>query len=328
MPLLLPSFCARPQDPPPLPTGRVIDLPGRGSTFVRKVPGPPGAPTVMLLHGLAATADLNWFRAYAPLGDHFRVVALDHRGHGRGIRSREPFRLSACADDTVALADQLGIETFIPVGYSMGGPIAQLVWYRHPRRVEGMVLCATSRDFRGHPRERILFGALAAVAVAAPLDPTRLARTTADLVLSWRLAGQPHARWALEELRRADSRAVLQAAGDLGRFTSREWIGEIDVPIAVVVTRQDRLVPIHRRSSWPARFRRPPSMSSRAITTCRGVSPTASVRRWSKPANSSLGESLQPSSDESQADGGYSHVCEARKSADPSNQRSDFGLSA
>jgi pimeloyl-ACP methyl ester carboxylesterase len=110
-----------------------------------------------------------------------------------------------------------------------------------------MVLCATSRDFRGHPRERLLFAALAAVAVAAPLDPTWLARTSADLVLSWRLAGQPYARWALEELRRADSRAVLQAAGDLGRFTSREWIGEIDVPIAVVATRQDRLVPVHRQ---------------------------------------------------------------------------------
>jgi 3-oxoadipate enol-lactonase len=94
---------------------------------VREAPGPPGAPTILLLHGLAATADLNWFRAFAPTAEHFRVVSIDHRDHGRGIRSREAFRLSACADDAVALADQLGIETFIPVGYSMGGPIAQLV---------------------------------------------------------------------------------------------------------------------------------------------------------------------------------------------------------
>lgn len=247
MPLTLPLFCSRPAARPPLPTGREIELPGRGATFVREVAGPPGAPTVLLLHGLAATADLNWFRAFEPLGEHFRVVALDHRGHGRGIRSPERFSLSDCADDAVALADQLGIDTFIPVGYSMGGPIAQLAWYRHPRRVEGMVLCATSRDFRGHPRERVLFGALAAVAVAARLDPTHSMRTTAELALSLRLGGQPYARWALEELRRTDSRSVLEAAGALGGFTSREWIGEIDVPLAVVVTKLDRLVPVHRQ---------------------------------------------------------------------------------
>jgi 3-oxoadipate enol-lactonase len=247
VPPTLPLFRSRPAGPPPLPKGRAIDLPGRGTTFVREVVGPPGAPTVLLLHGLAATADLNWFRAFQPLGEHFHVVALDHRGHGRGIRSSEPFRLSACADDAVAVADRLGIDAFIPVGYSMGGPIAQLAWYRHPRRVEGMVLCATSRDFRGHPRERVLFGALSALAVAARLDPARSMRTAAEVALSLRLTGQPYTRWALEELRRTDSRSVLQAAGELGRYTSREWIGEIDIPIAVIVTKLDRLVPVHRQ---------------------------------------------------------------------------------
>jgi len=47
--------------PPFLATGRAVTLPGRGTTFVREVAGPPGAPTVMLLHGWTATAGLNWF---------------------------------------------------------------------------------------------------------------------------------------------------------------------------------------------------------------------------------------------------------------------------
>ena len=81
----------------------------------------------MLLHGWTATADLNWFMCYEQLGEHFRVIALDHRGHGRGIRTKRQFKLSDCADDAAALADQLGIEKFIPVGYSMGGTVAQLV---------------------------------------------------------------------------------------------------------------------------------------------------------------------------------------------------------
>src|SRR5688500_16415489 len=132
---------------PPLPPGRRLKLPGRGTTFVREMEGPPGAPTLVLLHGLGVSADLNWFRCYDALGRRYRVIAMAHRGHGRGIRSSRPFRLADCADDVAAVADELGIERVIPVGYSMGGPITQLVWKRHPDRVAGLVLCATARSF-------------------------------------------------------------------------------------------------------------------------------------------------------------------------------------
>jgi len=99
-----------------LPPGRSIDLPGRGQTFIREVAGPPDAPTLMLLHGWTATADLNWFTTFEVLGQHFRIIAPDHRGHGQGIRLKGSFRLEDCADDVAAIADILGINTFIPVG--------------------------------------------------------------------------------------------------------------------------------------------------------------------------------------------------------------------
>ena len=73
-------------------------------------------------------------RATATSPRQFNVVALDHRGHGRGLQSDEPFRLADCADDVAALVDELGLGPVIVVGYSMGGPIAQLLWRRHPRR--------------------------------------------------------------------------------------------------------------------------------------------------------------------------------------------------
>ena len=70
-----------------LPPGRRVDLPGRGTTFVRELPGPPGAPVVVLLHGWTVSADLNWFACYEALGRRYRVLAIDHRGHGRGLRA-------------------------------------------------------------------------------------------------------------------------------------------------------------------------------------------------------------------------------------------------
>src|SRR5688572_28316008 len=124
---------------PVLPSGRHIELAGRGTTFVREAPGPEGAPTVLLLHGWTANADLNWRTAFPALARSFRVIALDQRGHDRGIRDSRSFRLEDCADDAAALVTQLGIQRVIPVGYSMGGPVAQLLWQRHRDLVDGLV---------------------------------------------------------------------------------------------------------------------------------------------------------------------------------------------
>ena len=91
---------------PPLPLGERIELPGRGTTFVRHVEGPPGAPTVLLLHGWIASGGLNWFNAFGPLSERFSVVAPDLRGHGRGLRTRRRFRLADCADDVAATLER------------------------------------------------------------------------------------------------------------------------------------------------------------------------------------------------------------------------------
>lgn len=236
---------------PWLPPGRRVELPGRGTAFVRDLPGPSGAPTVVLLHGLLATADLNWSGCYASLGEHFRVVALDHRGHGRGIRTRGRFRLEDCADDVVAVADVLGLHTFIVVGYSMGGPIAQLVWHRHPDRVDGLVLCATGRNFRGHPRMRLSFDVLGVVGFAVRMMPRPVWRL-AEKFAARRVVDSAETEWKWSEFRRNDPVTLIEAAQALGHFTSREWIGAVDVPTAVVVTTHDRLVPTERQRKLAA----------------------------------------------------------------------------
>ena len=102
---------------------------------------------MVLLHGWTATADLNWGRCYAALGEQYEVIAPDLRGHGGGVRGQ--FSLEACADDTAALLTALGKGPAILVGYSLGGPVATLVWRRHPELVTGLVLCSTAAYFAG-----------------------------------------------------------------------------------------------------------------------------------------------------------------------------------
>ena len=232
-----------------LPKGRFLKLPGRGTTWVREIPGPPGAPVLFLLHGLGATGGLNWFSSIAVLGERFRVITIDHRGHGRGVRTRR-FRLADCADDAACVAEMLGIDRFIAVGYSMGGPIAQLLWFRHRSKVSGLVLCATSRNFRGNPRERVQFAGLGAIAAATSLPLPRFAMGPAWPLLAQMLTrgGYPGLRaWLTEEVRHHDANAVLQATDALGRFSSHSWIGAVDVPASVVLTTGDQLVPSRRQ---------------------------------------------------------------------------------
>ena len=236
---------------PPLPPGRKLKLGRRGTTFIREVQGPPGAPTLLLLHGWTATADLNWFRCYAPLGRHYNVVAIDHRGHGRGIRTRRPFSLADCADDAAAVCETLGIERVIPVGYSMGGPIAQLVWRRHHDLVEGLVLCATSRNFGNAPRQRVMFSTLFGLSAAARVTPKRLREAVAERLVVSRVEGFL-GEWVADELRRNDPATVLGAGWSIGAFSSHQWVHKIDVPTSVVITQRDNVVPPQRQEKLAA----------------------------------------------------------------------------
>ena len=241
----------RPAVVPELPPGRTVELPGRGRTFVRELAGPDGSRRLplVLLHGWSVTADLNFFTCYGPLADQGRrVVALDHRGHGRGIR---PFggrvRLSDCADDVAALLDVLGIEQAVVLGYSMGGPIAQLTWRRHPDKVGGMVLCATSADFTSGPAAELryrAFGGLGLVATVAPLPATNLFHRMID-----RRAGEgPMVGWMRGELQRGSPGGLLSALGSLGRYRADDWIGEVDVPTSVVRMTEDQTVSPRRQA--------------------------------------------------------------------------------
>jgi 3-oxoadipate enol-lactonase len=201
----------------------------------------------VLLHGLGVDADLNWFTSYGALSTRYNVVAMDHRGHGRGMRTPR-FRLADCADDIAVLCDVLDLAKVVPVGYSMGGPIAQLLWYRHRARVAGMVLCATAARFAqsaGRQMTTVLGPAVAGLArfSSAALPHNPIVRQ----LIATRMADPGLRQWVASRERRTDPAAVLQAAAAVGRFSSLDWIGRVDVPTAVLVTQFDRFVPRRRQ---------------------------------------------------------------------------------
>jgi pimeloyl-ACP methyl ester carboxylesterase len=232
---------------PRVPEGRMVELPGRGSTYVVDVPGPtPDAPTVLLLHALGCTAYLTWYPVLEELAKTYRVVALDQRWHGRGIRSKR-FRFADCADDAVALLDVLGVETATVAGYSMGGVIAQLVAHQHPERVDGLVLSATARNFRGKRREKFFFPIMSLA--THPLSGYALSRVER---LAQMLPESPNLdastpAFGKAEFRSTSAWSMPEVLGELGRFNSAPWVGEITCPTAVVVTDNDHAIPASRQ---------------------------------------------------------------------------------
>lgn len=231
--------------PPGLPPGREIDIPGRGTGFVRLDPEPAGRREVLVVHGWTVTADTTFAPSYPALADRYRVIAPDLRGHGRGPRVPGRLRLEDLADDLAATLDAVGVERVTVVGYSLGGAVAQALWRRHPDRVDGLVLCSTARHFQTGPIGDLWYRSQSWVAPLVRAWPGP-ARSRMQRAVDAKINEGPHAEWFRQELLRSDPHALLQVGAALGRFRSNAWIGQVDVPTAVVVTTKDRTVP-HRR---------------------------------------------------------------------------------
>jgi len=227
-----------------LPPAQVVRVDDRGEVVVRVHRHPdPTAPVLLLLHGWTASADTQWLYAFPTLTERYSVVAVDHHGHGRGVRGREPFDLSQVADDAAAVVRALGFETVIAVGFSMGGPVGMHLWRGHPGLLSGMVLAATALEWRDTTFDRIRWsiGVIVRPAFRAWWYPRvvhralrSLSRQNPDL-RQW-------SEWLTAEVMRNDPYTLASAGRALSHYDARPWAASVSVPTAVVLTTKDRLV--------------------------------------------------------------------------------------
>lgn len=241
---------AEPPLPPPLPPGRLVDVPKRGEMFVRELPPStgPGGPTILLLHGWTLSSDLNWFALYAALARHGTVLAMDVRGHGRGLRSEQRFTLEAAADDAAALLDHLDAKPAIVVGYSMGGSIGMLLWRRHPESVAGLVLQSTALQWRSALHERVIWNSMAAVEYVLRFGvPQGLTERYLRSAAQQNPDLQPVLPWLKAEALRGNPSDIAAAGRGLSAFDARPYAGRVDVPTVVIVSNHDRLIRADRQ---------------------------------------------------------------------------------
>ena len=158
---------------------RWAELPG-GVRMHYRDEGKPGAPTVVLVHGFAASLQA-WEPWVGRLSGDYRLISLDLPGHGL-TEAPKGYRASTAGNVALveALTRKLGAERFVLVGNSMGGAVAWNYALAHPDRLRGLVLVDAAgwpggRQGQDPPLVFKLLGNPAGRAILKSFDPRPLA---------------------------------------------------------------------------------------------------------------------------------------------------------
>jgi 3-oxoadipate enol-lactonase len=210
-------------------------------------------PAVVLIQGLGLSSRF-WFDLPQRLASGprpRRVVVLDNRGTGRSDKPRGRYKMTTLADDVAAVLDAARVERASVVGISLGGMIAQHVALRHPRRVSGLVLMATTA---GVPHARLPKLRAIATLVGLPIlqrvrGPAQVGRSLARLLLSEQ--DVPRARELLAQWPAAMRAEPMNPRSYFSQLTAVVGhstgfrLKRIGCPTVVVTGDDDVLIPPH-----------------------------------------------------------------------------------
>jgi 3-oxoadipate enol-lactonase len=192
---------------------------------------------LVLIHGLGGNA-WSWHRQLEALSHHYRVIALDLRGHGQsGYRAEEALTIRTLAADVIALVQALGLEQAHFCGHSLGGVLTLEIWVRAPSLMKSLVLADTTAFF---PPPSMLEEFLR---LFDRLDMSAWARFMAPRLL------RPHAPAALTEevveMIAATPRTVYRQALIATFLADYRWmLPLIDLPTLILVGALDQATPV------------------------------------------------------------------------------------
>ncbi|SHG53154.1 3-oxoadipate enol-lactonase [Kaistia soli DSM 19436] len=105
--------------------------------------GRVGGPAILFVNSLGTDFRI-WDEVVARLGQRWRMVLHDKRGHGLSDAPAGLYSIDDHTNDLLALADHLKLDRFALVGLSIGGLIAQNLALRAPERLAALVLADTA----------------------------------------------------------------------------------------------------------------------------------------------------------------------------------------
>jgi pimeloyl-ACP methyl ester carboxylesterase len=124
---------------------KFFDSGGVQIAFVDLLPSGRARDKIILVHGFASNHQVNWIDtswSNLLLSNGYRVVALDHRGHGQSEKLYDPSLYSPAlmAADVIRLMNKLGLERAHVMGYSMGARVTAVLAAHYGERLKSALM--------------------------------------------------------------------------------------------------------------------------------------------------------------------------------------------
>ena len=103
---------------------------------------------VILLHGGLGNSNY-WGNQVPILAQHYRVIVMDSRGHGRSTRDNRSYSYDLMASDVLSLMDFLKIKKVAIIGWSDGAIVGLYIAIYHPERLTKLFAYAANSDPTG-----------------------------------------------------------------------------------------------------------------------------------------------------------------------------------
>jgi 3-oxoadipate enol-lactonase len=202
-----------------------------------------GEPLLCVM-GLAANT-LAWALQVKDFAERHRAVIFDNRDVGQSSMADGPYEIRDMAEDTLALADALGFDSFHLLGYSMGGAIAQEAALAAPERVKTLSLAVTFASGGGYARKLAeVWGARRERTIReAHIDELMLFVHSEEFFENAEIAAYVR-QMMLADPHPQPPDAFVRQLDASSRHDTRDRLPSLEMPVHVIGAEWDILVPV------------------------------------------------------------------------------------